>query len=227
MKRAASEKGLVTCYELSESCKGPIFIGDAYRIQQILANFAWNSMKARDNEKTTKTHTSRSCLHVMLSYLLSVSLCCVFPYVVFAPQISPLALSAPRFHPHSSSPQFTSEGSVTISVDAVPLPADDPRRHNHMRVFFKCIDTGCGMEPSMQARLFQAFEMANPSRISKYGGSGLGLNICRALASLLGARIHCISTPGALRKKGREKPHPDRPVIGPNQVIGIKKSIER
>ena len=68
---------------------------------------------------------------------------------------------------------------------------DAPRR-----VFFRVIDTGVGMDADAQAKLFQPYEMAHPSRIGKYGGSGLGLNICQALAKLLGGTVHCISSPG-------------------------------
>jgi CheY-like chemotaxis protein len=88
--------------------------------------------------------------------------------------------------------KFTNEGSITIRVDAEPAltPGAPPR------VFFRVVDTGCGMDADAQAKLFQPYEMAHPSRIGKYGGSGLGLNICQALAKLLGGTIHCISSPG-------------------------------
>lgn len=47
VKRAAAEKGLETSYSISERCRNVTLLGDSYRMQQILANFAWNSMKAR------------------------------------------------------------------------------------------------------------------------------------------------------------------------------------
>ena len=91
VERAAREKGLYVRAQISDAITaGGAFTGDSCRIQQILANFAWNAMK------------------------------------------------------------FTEEGGLVISVDAVPDPeALDAGTH---RVFFKCIDTGCGIEFDVQAR---------------------------------------------------------------------------
>jgi len=50
-------------------------------------------------------------------------------------------------------------------------------------------DTGIGMIPEAQERIFQAFEQADNSTTRIYGGSGLGLSICRRLAELMGGRI--------------------------------------
>jgi signal transduction histidine kinase/CheY-like chemotaxis protein len=58
-------------------------------------------------------------------------------------------------------------------------------------------DTGPGMNPEQQARLFQRFEQAEGARTtSRYGGSGLGLAICQELAVAMGGTISVESTPG-------------------------------
>lgn len=95
-----------------------------------------------------------------------------------------------------NSVKFVNEGSITIRVDSEAAEPLEPGGPPAARVFFRVIDTGCGMDADEQARLFQPYEMAAPTRIGKYGGSGLGLTICQALAKLLGGTVHCVSSPG-------------------------------
>ncbi|MDP3824159.1 MAG: PAS domain S-box protein [Burkholderiales bacterium] len=58
------------------------------------------------------------------------------------------------------------------------------------------IDTGPGVEPATQARLFMPFSQGDSSTTRRFGGTGLGLSICRELARLMGGEVGLHSTPG-------------------------------
>jgi signal transduction histidine kinase/CheY-like chemotaxis protein len=57
-------------------------------------------------------------------------------------------------------------------------------------------DTGVGISPSAQSRIFEAFELADRSPTRRHGGVGLGLTIARRLAHLMNGEISLTSTPG-------------------------------
>lgn len=57
-------------------------------------------------------------------------------------------------------------------------------------------DTGIGIDPQQQQRLFQAFTQASTSTTRQYGGSGLGLSICKQLAALMGGQVEVQSQSG-------------------------------
>lgn len=74
--------------------------------------------------------------------------------------------------------KFTQQGEVTLRV-----------AHEGADTYFKVIDTGIGMTEEQLSRLFTPFEQADSSTTRKYGGTGLGLNISRQLAHLMGGEI--------------------------------------
>ena len=78
--------------------------------------------------------------------------------------------------------KFTDEGGVRIDVSR---HGDDGARVTRFTVF----DTGSGIKASDQERLFSAFEQVESSGAGPYEGTGLGLYICQALATLIGASI--------------------------------------
>ena len=87
--------------------------------------------------------------------------------------------------------KFTDAGSITIAVDASP-PADGAAQ-----LAIEVTDTGIGIAPEAQARIFENFTQADETILNRYGGTGLGLGITRKFVELLGGRIAVRSTPGA------------------------------
>ena len=83
--------------------------------------------------------------------------------------------------------KFTAVGGVGIRVERAEAPG---------QVRFVVADTGIGMPPEVQARLFGRFAQAGPETARRYGGSGLGLMICKRLVGLMGGRIVLASSPG-------------------------------
>jgi PAS domain S-box-containing protein len=84
--------------------------------------------------------------------------------------------------------KFTSAGEIRLSV---ACPGNESGA-----CLFEVSDTGIGMNEETQQRVFQAFSQADGSVSRKYGGTGLGLTICRQLAELMGGDLGLRSTPG-------------------------------
>jgi len=85
--------------------------------------------------------------------------------------------------------KFTNEGSVIVSVENARNEGA-----NHLR--FVVEDTGIGIAPEAQPRLFQPFSQADGSLARSFGGAGLGLAITKRLIGLMGGKISVESTPG-------------------------------
>jgi signal transduction histidine kinase len=86
--------------------------------------------------------------------------------------------------------KFTERGEIDLRCQRVEdAPASVLLR-------FEVADTGIGIAPEAQARLFSTFEQADGSMTRKYGGTGLGLAISKRLAELMGGAIGVESAPG-------------------------------
>jgi signal transduction histidine kinase len=88
--------------------------------------------------------------------------------------------------------KFTSAGTVTLRARPAARRDDDERPWLHVAVQ----DTGIGMTPDQMGQLFQRFSQADSSTTRRFGGSGLGLVICKHLVELMGGSIHAESSPG-------------------------------
>lgn len=86
--------------------------------------------------------------------------------------------------------KFTENGTVTITITATGLQNGDFMLHCAIR------DTGIGIAPEQQPTLFEPFTQADISMTRRYGGTGLGLTICKHLVHLMGGEIGVISSPG-------------------------------
>ena len=86
--------------------------------------------------------------------------------------------------------KFTEHGSVTLRATVL----DETETGLTVRM---CIeDTGIGIPPDAQERIFQPFEQADGSTTRQYGGTGLGLTIVRQLVNLMNGKLELESTPG-------------------------------
>jgi len=82
--------------------------------------------------------------------------------------------------------KFTETGRVAISVTLRQSPLHLP---DSILLEWRIVDTGIGMTDEQQTRLFQAYAQAETSTARKFGGTGLGLMICRQLVELMGGEI--------------------------------------
>jgi PAS domain S-box-containing protein len=90
----------------------------------------------------------------------------------------------------SNALKFTESGSITLAGQVLETTA----ANSLLR--FEVSDTGIGLAPEQQARLFNVFEQADNSTTRKHGGTGLGLAINRRLAQLMGGEVGVESEPG-------------------------------
>jgi PAS domain S-box-containing protein len=86
--------------------------------------------------------------------------------------------------------KFTETGGVVLRVLCVRR---DPAQ---VCLKFSITDTGIGISPDQQARLFNPFTQADSTTRRQYGGTGLGLAICKRLVELMGGRIGLTSSVG-------------------------------
>ena len=90
----------------------------------------------------------------------------------------------------SNAYKFTSVGGIHVEV------VKTAQSGNRVELFFMVIDNGIGISKADQDKLFKSFSQVDASISRKYGGTGLGLNICKQLVELMGGNIHVESDEG-------------------------------
>lgn len=89
----------------------------------------------------------------------------------------------------SNAIKFTESGEVIVEFKRTPQEHCNTGVTPSLTVQFRVSDTGIGIGPATQARLFQSFMQADGSTTRKYGGTGLGLAITKRLVDLMGGTI--------------------------------------
>jgi CheY-like chemotaxis protein len=86
--------------------------------------------------------------------------------------------------------KFTEQGEILVSVE------QESETPGGVCLHFAVKDTGVGIPPEQQARIFEPFSQADGSMTRKYGGTGLGLSICGRLVEMMGGRVWVESQAG-------------------------------
>lgn len=98
--------------------------------------------------------------------------------------------------------KFTDTGSITVNTRIEPIADKNQENGSNSpiklessssRVILTVKDTGIGIEPEQQSKLFRPFVMVDGSTTRKYGGTGLGLAISRNLMEMMGGTINLFS----------------------------------
>ncbi|HTW54300.1 MAG TPA: ATP-binding protein [Stellaceae bacterium] len=141
--------------------------------------------------------------------LLTVS---VDPRISPAVSVDPLRLRQVLNNFISNALKFTADGSVAVGA------ALDARSDDIEIIAFTVTDTGIGISPESQKKLFQPFVQAESDTTRRFGGTGLGLAICRQLAELMGGIITIDSDIGRGTTLRLTVP---LPIADPNQIRSI------
>jgi two-component system sensor histidine kinase/response regulator len=118
--------------------------------------------------------------------------------------------------------KFTSQGEVIVYA------ALESRAKDEAQVHFKVVDTGIGIPPAVQEKIFDSFTQADASTTRQFGGTGLGLAISARLAALMGGRIWVESELGkgsafhfTLKMGVRKQPLPRVIPLEPSELDGL------
>ena len=102
--------------------------------------------------------------------------------------VDPMRLRQILLNLLSNACKFTKEGEIKLQARRMADGRDG--------IELSVSDTGIGMTPEQQAKLFEEFTQADSSTARQYGGTGLGLAITRKLARMMGGDVTVTSEPG-------------------------------
>jgi len=102
--------------------------------------------------------------------------------------VDPMRLRQILLNLLSNACKFTKEGEVRLRAHRVA--------NGGRWIEFAVADTGIGMTPEQQAKLFEEFSQADAATAQRFGGTGLGLAITRKLARMMGGDVTVTSEPG-------------------------------
>jgi len=118
-------------------------------------------------------------------------ICDVDPRISPALWVDPLRLRQILNNFVSNAVKFTENGRIDVKAELLG------RADGKERIRFSVADTGIGIALEDQVRLFQPFVQASGGIAARFGGTGLGLTICRRLATMMGGSIEMVSAAGA------------------------------
>ncbi|MCJ8313322.1 MAG: response regulator [Saccharospirillaceae bacterium] len=95
----------------------------------------------------------------------------------------------------SNAVKFTNHGEITLRV-MLQNEDESEENNNQTTLKFSIQDSGVGIKKEQQKRIFNAFNQADPSTTRKFGGTGLGLVICKKLVKKMGGDISVESEEG-------------------------------
>jgi CheY-like chemotaxis protein/two-component sensor histidine kinase len=102
----------------------------------------------------------------------------------------PLRLGQILINLTNNAVKFTEQGEIVVDIEL------REKTGSEAVIAFAVRDTGIGMNPEQQGKLFKSFSQADTSTTRKYGGTGLGLAISKQLVEMMGGEIGVDSEPG-------------------------------
>lgn len=120
--------------------------------------------------------------------------------------------------------KFTDKGTILVTIEE-DVSQEKSSAKRLMKVSVQ--DTGVGIEPDVQTRIFEKFSQADASTTRKYGGTGLGLAICKEISALMGGDVSVQSVPGegstfSVTMLLEEDPRAEEDIPSPEILKGIK-----
>jgi signal transduction histidine kinase/CheY-like chemotaxis protein len=126
--------------------------------------------------------------------------------------------------------KFTDKGEVGLRVEAVEAEGAS------LTLAFEVSDTGIGIPPDKQRRIFDAFTQADSSTTRRYGGTGLGLSIAKQLCEMMGGTMGLASEPGKgatfrftaqFERQSEAAGLAENPAVGGRALVAVRHTLNR